>query len=125
MTFLIVDDSREKIHFLQHLIKRSGWAGEVLIAVTTEAAMELINQHTIDAAFIDYYVPSACGPVVIRHLKKVHPNAHIALVSSADNEENSAEARAAGAEFVICTSWQSDVVEGEILDLLKIWKIEK
>ncbi len=84
--------------------------------------MSLIDQHPdISAAFIDYYIPSENGPAIIRYLKVKNPQARIALVSSADSRKNSEEAKAAGAEAVICTSDQADEVESTILGLLKEW----
>lgn len=121
-TFLIADDSPGKIQFLRSMLSRVDWKGEVLIAETTEEAVTLIdaNPH-IDAAFIDYYIPSQNGPAIIKYLKKKNPDAKIALVSSADSTKNGNEARAAGAEAVICTSYQSDQVEKAVLDLLHTW----
>ena len=122
MTFLIADDSPGKIHFLRSMLARAAWNGDVLIAETTEDAIRLIDAHpNISAAFIDYYIPSGNGPSVIAHLKKKNPAAKIALVSSADSAKNSAQARDAGAEAVVCTSYQSNVVERTLLDLLQSW----
>ena len=122
-TFLIVDDSREKILFLRNMLKRAGWEGVVLEAMTTEEAKATIDAHReITAAFVDYYIPSENGPAVIAYLKEKNPQARIALVSSGDSTKNSEEAKRAGAESVICTSYQSDIVERTILKLLLVWK---
>lgn len=122
-SFLIADDSPGKIHFLRSMLTRAGFDGELLIAETTEDAIRLIDGHpNIFAAFIDYYIPSGNGPSVIAYLKKKNPAAKIALVSSADSAKNSAQARDAGAEAVICTTNRSDVVEREILDVLEEWR---
>lgn len=109
---------------LRHLLKRSGWDGDVLEAKTTDEAKARIDAHPdIAAAFIDYYIPPDNGPAVIRSLKEKIPSARIALVSSADSERNAAEARTAGAEAVICTSYRSDEVESAILGLLADWQV--
>lgn len=122
MTFLIADDSHGKIDFLRSMLSRVGWNGDIVVAETTEEAMRLIDTHPhISAAFIDYYIPSENGPSVIAYLKKRNPAAKIALVSSADSAKNSKQARDAGAEAVVCTSFRSDVVEQAIVDLLHSW----
>lgn len=83
----------------------------------------MIDAHPeISAAFIDYYIPLKNGPSVIRYLKKNIPTTRIALVSSADNPKNSAEARDAGAEAVVCTSHPVDMVEKSLSELLGSWK---
>lgn len=120
--FLIADDSREKILFLRHMLQRAKWNGNLVIAETTEQAKELIDAHPdISCAFIDYYIPSENGPAVIAYLREKCPQSRIALVSSADNTENTARAKKAGAEAAICTTHQSDVLEREILGLLHAW----
>lgn len=121
-TFLIADDSPEKILMLRHYIARAGFTGEVFIATTCEEAYALIkNADSISAAFIDYYIPYDNGPSIIRALHEKFPHAHIALVSSADSKKNTQEAKEAGAETALCTSYRSDIVERSILELLAEW----
>jgi response regulator of citrate/malate metabolism len=123
--FLIADDSHGKIELLKHCVKSAQWPGEILIAMTTEEAMRLIDARPdIIGASIDYYIPSQNGPAIIQYLKKKIPNAHVALVSSAESEKNKAEGIAAGAEAFVCTTWQSDIVEQSLVDLFKQWRMD-
>ena len=122
-SFLIVDDSHEKIAMIRHYLKQTGYAGDILTAMTTEEALDVIDeQEAIAAAFVDYYIPRKNGPAVIRRLKQKFPDCRVALVSSADNAANAAEAKAAGAEVAICTTHRSDEVERQILDTLSDWQ---
>lgn len=122
--FLIADDTPAKLQFLASFVKREKWAGEIIQATTTEEAIILIDDHPeISAAFIDYYIPSQRGPAIIRHLREKHPKSLIALVSSADSEENNEEAKAAGANVCICTSIpERDLVE-KLGGVIEEWKI--
>ena len=123
-SFLILDDSPGKMEFLRRIVLRAKWPGEILTAVTTEEACALIDAHAeIGASFIDYYIPDENGPSVIRYLLQKNPSAKIALVSSADSEENGAEARRAGATAVVCTSGLMDFVERRLLELLEEWSM--
>lgn len=119
---LIADDSPGKMAFLAALVKHAKWEGDVAFAGTTEQAMKVIDEKGIGYAFVDYYIPSANGPAVIRHLKKKNPAARVALVSSSDKAANQEEAKAAGAEACVCTSDQADMVQKALLDLLEEWK---
>jgi DNA-binding NtrC family response regulator len=121
-TILIADDSEGKIMLMHGMLKRMKWEGEIVEAKTTEDAKKLIDEHDINCAFIDYYIPSENGPALIAYLKEKNPNAHVALVSSADKVDNFDEARRAGAEACICTSYEADEVERAFVDLLERWK---
>jgi CheY-like chemotaxis protein len=121
--FLIADDNPGKLMMLRGILHMAGWKGEVLTADSTEEAIEQIDKvPAIDAAFIDYYMPSENGPAVIRHLRMKFPEAKIALVSSADNKENAKKAREAGADTVLCTSLVDS--EEHIKETLRRWREE-
>jgi DNA-binding NarL/FixJ family response regulator len=121
-SFLIADDSPQKMMLLREFVERSKWPGAILQATTTEDAKHLIDTHPdIGAAFVDYYIPSERGPAIIAYLKDKRPHARIALVSSGDSASNTEEAMTAGAEAFVCTSWQSDTVERELMRILSEW----
>lgn len=121
-TLFIVDDSQEKREMLRAVAARH-WSGEIKEAVTTDEAVALLSSlPDLAAAFIDYYIPSANGPAVIRAVREAFPQAKIALVSSADNTENAAEARGAGADAVVCSTLPD--AESRLADLLTEWQAE-
>ncbi len=123
--FLIVDDSARKMQFLRSIVERAKWPGVILEAMTTEDAKDVIDQNPgIAAAFVDYYVPSEYGPSVIAYLKNKNPRARIALVSSADDAANAAEAMEAGADAVVCSGFTLDMVEKQLLELIDEWQSE-
>ena len=120
---LIADDSEAKLMLLRSLVRHAHWEGDVLVAKTTAEAMRLIREHDVAFGFIDYYIPSENGPAIIRALKAAHPAAHCILVSSSDQRENIDEAVSAGAEGFVCTSWEGDRAERELLEILEQWKL--
>ncbi len=110
------------MQFLRSMVERAKWQGPILEALTTEDAKDVIDKNPeISAAFVDYYVPSECGPAVIAYLKDKIPHAKIALVSSSDSEKNAEEAKRSGADAVVCSSQQLDVVERQLLGLIEEW----
>lgn len=121
--FLIADDSAAKRAFLQSILKHVHWDGEVLTAATTEEALRLIVEHPdIAAAFIDYFIPLQNGPAVIRTLRAANARAKIALVTATDSQHNEEEARRAGADAFVCTSWPEPDVIQRLTDLLAVWQ---
>ncbi|OGJ64101.1 hypothetical protein A3C37_04270 [Candidatus Peribacteria bacterium RIFCSPHIGHO2_02_FULL_53_20] len=120
--FLIADDSDAKQLMLEGFLRHNHWKVDLLHAMTTEEAKKLIDKHPdIAFAFIDYEMPTENGPAVIRYLKKINPVARIALISSSDSDRYVTDAKTAGAEVCICTSYQSDVVQEEIGGLIESW----
>ncbi len=122
-TLLIADDSQAKIDLICSMLVHCGWNTEPRIAMTTEEAMRIIDEEQITHAFIDFYIPTQNGPTIIAKLKESNPTARIALVSSSDKASNFDEARAAGAEACICTTYASDQVEAAFKDLLADWSV--
>ncbi len=120
--FLIADDSAAKRMLLHGLLHHAKWPGEVLVAETTEQALELIEKHPdIGFAFIDYYIPSQNGPAIIKALKTKNPSAHVVLVSSSEQQENIDEAKAAGAEDFVCSTWDGERTPNKIFEILHEW----
>lgn len=121
-TLLIADDSESKRHLMRAAAARY-WSGDVHEAATTEEAIALVSSlPDLQAAFVDYYIPSAHGPAVIAAIHAAFPLAKIALVSSSDNADNAAEARAAGAHAVVCSSHPES--SRQLADLLVQWEAE-
>lgn len=124
--FLIADDSTAKRLMLIGMVHHSRWDVEILAAETTEQAEAHIAAHPdIAAAFIDYEIPSAQGPAVIRSLRAANPQSRIALVTASDSQEYKTNAIEAGADAFVCTSWPLDEVEKKIAELLMEWRIER
>ncbi len=120
---LIADDSEGKILMIQAILQMQQWDGEVFVAMTSQEAMRVIDEHPdIGFGLIDFYIPSQNGPAIMRALKARNPAARIALTSSSANAERTAEAMAAGAEKAVCMGKEPDVVEREMGELLEIWK---
>ncbi len=119
--FLIADDSPEKIDYLLKAIHATEWDIEVVTALTTEDAYDIMRKRRVDFAFIDYYIPNDNGPHMIARLKNRNPRARIALVSSSKKPSNIKEAMDAGAETTLCTSDPAHVVAAQLDRLLREW----
>ena len=121
---LIADDSEAKQMMLQGLVHHCHWTVVILTASSTEEAKKIIDSNPdVAFAFVDYEMPTQNGPSIIRYLKKINPSARVALISSSDSDRYVTDAKAAGAEKCVCTSYQSDVVAGQIGELIEQWKV--
>ena len=122
-TFLIADDTAFKIAMMKQMVHKALPDATILTCGTTEAAKEMITAHPeINAAFIDFYMPSENGPAVIRALKEANPKALIALASSSEKQSNQDAAMAAGASAFVSFAYPEDVIKETIERLLEEWK---
>ncbi len=122
--FLIADDSPDKRMFLRSILQHAHWDGNIFEATTTEESFSLIDAHPdIAAAFIDYEMPTQNGPAVIRKLRSTNPKAHIALVTATDSKRYEEDAREAGADAFVCSSWVENRLVKALMDFLEEWKV--
>ena len=122
--FLIADDSASKRAWLIELFERVDTDWSLVVASNTDEAKQMIDNHEIQAAWIDYEMPSERGPAVMSHLRQRNPHALIACVSSGSSQHYRDSARQAGANTYVCTSHESDGVDLELTNLLVEWKIK-
>lgn len=122
---LIADDSASKRELLRHYVEKL-LDVEIVEATTSDEAMHLIDQHVeIAAGLIDFEIPPENGPAIIRYLKHRNTDALIALATSAGpGGDYEAQARAAGAEAFISTSWDIVHMEEVLTTLLAGWGVE-
>ncbi len=121
--FLIADDTAGKQFYLRALLKKSGFAADVVTATSTRESEEVIKKTpNIVAAFVDYRMPEAGGIPVIDLLRKRNPSARIALMTASSGDVPEREARAAGADTAISTAYPEQFVTERILQLLEDWK---
>ena len=122
-SFLLADDLDSKRTALRHFVERWDIDVDILEARTTEEAKRLIDDHDdIAYAFIDYEMPSECGPAVIAYLREKQPTAKIALVTSGSSDRYRNDGFNAGADEFVCTSLDQQTVERRLTDVLELWK---
>ena len=122
--FLVADDSATKAAWLIRQVDKAQLGLPIHGAMTTEEAKQLIDQHTVAAAFIDFEIPSENGPAVMSYLRSKNPDALIACATSGSSQYYEGPARDAGANAFVCTSGLERDVESKIKHLLIEWQIQ-
>lgn len=106
---LLVDDNPDSLAFLGHLIETTlNW--RVLRARDAEEALVFIRGRSIDAALIDFALPTSNGVEVGLELLRLQPTAHVVIMSGEKNNEVTAEKK--GLNFI-----QKPFLTPEILKL--------
>ena len=85
---LCVDDQRNGLEGRQMLLEERGY--DVLIATNGATALRLFSSHRVDLVLLDYLMPEMNGDVVARHMKAIHPDIPVVMLSAEDDLPESA-----------------------------------
>ncbi len=94
-TVLVIDDEERVREGCRKVLVRDGY--EVTIAECGEAGLELIKRRHYDIILLDLMMPSLSGFDVLAHVKTLHPDTVIIVISGFATVENSIEAMKRGA----------------------------
>jgi CheY-like chemotaxis protein len=88
-TVLCVDDSEDILLICRTVLESGGY--QVLTAVTGAEGLQLLKEHSVDAAIIDSVMPGMCGADLAREIKRVAANIPVIMFSSLERSHDAAE----------------------------------
>ena len=94
-TILVIDDEERVREGCRKVLARDGY--EVTIAASGEIGLEMIERQHYDIVLLDLMMPSLSGFDVLAHVKALHPDSVIIVISGYATVENSIEAMKRGA----------------------------
>ena len=94
-TILVIDDEQRVREGCRKVLARDGY--EVTIAESGEVGLSLIERRHYDIILLDLMMPSLSGFDVLAHVKALHPDTVIIVISGYATVENSIEAMKRGA----------------------------
>ena len=94
-TVLVIDDEERVREGCRKVLERDGY--EVTIAESGAVGLDLIEGQHYDLILLDLMMPSLSGFDVLAHVKKLHPDTVIIVISGYATVENSIEAMKRGA----------------------------
>jgi two-component system phosphate regulon sensor histidine kinase PhoR len=94
-TVLVIDDEERVREGCRKVLARDGYA--VTIAESGEVGLNLIERQHYDLILLDLMMPSLSGFDVLAHVKALHPDSVIIVISGYATVENSIEAMKKGA----------------------------
>ncbi len=92
---LVIDDEERVREGCRKVLTRDGY--EVTIAESGEVGLEMIERQHYDIILLDLMMPSLSGFDVLAHVKSLHPETVIIVISGYATLENSIEAMKRGA----------------------------
>jgi len=94
-TVLVIDDEERVREGCRKVLVRDGY--NVTIAKSGDIGLSLVEQQHYDLILLDLMMPSLSGFDVLAHVKKLHPDTVIIVISGYATVENSIEAMKRGA----------------------------
>lgn len=112
---LLVDDSRTVLTQLERMLSEVEDLAIVGMARNGAAAIRMTNESMPDLVLMDIVMPGLDGLSALRTIKSLHPEIHIAMVSSVSGDATKAEeAFKLGACQVLGKPFDGDVIEALI-----------
>jgi two-component system phosphate regulon sensor histidine kinase PhoR len=94
-TILVIDDEERVREGCRKVLAREGY--EVTIAASGEVGLQMIERQHYDIILLDLMMPVLSGFDVLAHVKELHPDTVIIVISGYATVENSIEAMKKGA----------------------------
>ncbi len=120
--FMIVDDEPDMCWALENILKKNGYRCEK--AVSGREAMELLDRHKIDLAFLDVKLPDIDGLELARRIKSVDPDVGVIMISGFCYMDDPTIQKAIQ-EGLICNFVAKPFLHSDILrtiDLARSWE---
>ena len=115
LNVLLVDDSRTVLEQLEGMLSSIDGVAVVGLAQSGAAAIRMTNESRPDLVLMDILMPGGDGLSALRTIRSLHPEIHVAMVSSVGGDvEKAEEAFKLGACQVIAKPFDADLIESLI-----------
>ncbi len=115
-TLLVVDDAAFMRMRCSKLLTESGY--QVVEAENGVQAVKQYQEHRPDAVLLDITMPEMDGLTALREIRKLDPNAKVAMVTAMGQQAIVMEALKAGARDFVLKPFQSDRVLATVKKLV-------
>ncbi len=115
-TLLVVDDAAFMRMRCSKLLTESGY--QVIEAENGVQAVQQYQAHHPDAVLLDITMPEMDGLTALREIRKIDPNAKVAMVTAMGQQSTVMEALKAGARDFVLKPFQSDRVLATVKKLV-------
>ncbi|MHB0869882.1 MAG: response regulator [Chloroflexota bacterium] len=115
-TLLVVDDAAFMRMRCSKLLTESGY--QVVEAENGVQAVKQYQEHRPDAVLLDITMPEMDGLTALREIRKLDPNAKVAMVTAMGQQSIVMEALKAGARDFVLKPFQSDRVLATVKKLV-------
>lgn len=115
-TLLVVDDAAFMRMRCSKLLAENGY--KVIEAENGAQAVQMYQKHKPDAVLLDITMPEMDGLTALKEIRKMDPNARVAMVTAMGQQSIVMEALKSGARDFVLKPFQSDRVLGTVKKLV-------
>ena len=115
-TILVVDDAAFMRMRCKKLLTQSGY--DVLEANTGAQAVEVYKECRPDMVLLDITMPDMDGLTALKEIKKIDPNAKVAIVTAMGQQSIVTDALKAGAQDFVIKPFEPDRVLAAVRKML-------
>lgn len=114
INILLIDDEQNIINSLKRILNKNEYI--IYSANNSENAIEIINNYKLDIIICDYNMPNLTGIEILKHAKKILPNAIRMLITGyADLNVTISAINEVGIYYYITKPWKND----EVIDIVE------
>jgi signal transduction histidine kinase len=119
---LVVDDESIILQLATMVLTSRGF--EVLTAQSGQECLDVVKAEKPDLVLLDYMMPVMDGMTTLRHLRHLHPDTYVIMLTGKGSEQIAVEVMKAGAaDYILKPFKNQDLVE-RIENVLRIRRIE-
>jgi DNA-binding NtrC family response regulator len=123
LSILVVDDETATRHLCSDIARKAGL--EVFEAPTTEEALELLEQSSVDIVITDLKVPQLGGLELLKRVRLGHPQVVIMVLTQYGTIETAVEATRLGATDYVTKPFHVDELHSKIDRLVRIIELDQ
>lgn len=120
-TVLVVDDSATYLAFLEHNLSEAGYT--VITASGGSAALDVIEEQSVDCVVLDLIMPEMDGIDVCRRISEMRLSSHVTfpilMLTNKDSKDAMMRALDAGADDFVSKSNDPSIINARIRALLR------
>jgi DNA-binding NtrC family response regulator len=114
---LVIDDEQTAIRNLQHILNKEGY--EVLITQSSQNALKLLEQHSLDLVLTDLRMPNVDGMEILRRVKELSPDTEVVMITGYATVSSAISAMKMGAYHYVIKPYKLDEVRQVVREALE------
>ncbi|WP_417909881.1 sigma-54-dependent transcriptional regulator [Candidatus Electronema sp. PJ] len=114
---LVIDDEQTAVRNLQHILNKEGY--EVLVTQSSQNALKLLEQHSLDLVLTDLRMPNVDGMEILRRVKELSPDTEVVMITGYATVSSAISAMKMGAYHYVIKPYKLDEVRQVVREALE------